>query len=163
MLEKKYTNMILNFSKGFTLIELMLVISILVIISSIGVGSYINYGKSVQINSVVQTLVFDLKQTQSKAMTGEGGYKWGVHFVNDEKDYYEIFSTPTDYTDSSKEIISTNYLSSGVLFSDPADSNTKNIIFNQISGSTTETIISVVSQDLTKTITVSSVGNTTVE
>ncbi|MEI7765714.1 MAG: prepilin-type N-terminal cleavage/methylation domain-containing protein, partial [bacterium] len=98
MLEKKWIKNIFDFSKGFTLIELLIVVSVLVIISSIGVGSYMNYNKSVQINSVVQTVVFDLKQAQSKAMNGEGGYKWGIHFVNSATDYYEIFSTPTDYT-----------------------------------------------------------------
>jgi prepilin-type N-terminal cleavage/methylation domain-containing protein len=146
-------------SKGFSLIELMLVISVLVILSSIGVGSYINYAKSVEINSVTQALVFDLKQAQSKAMTGEGGLKWGIHAVNGVKDYYEIFSTPTDYSSASKVIISTNYLQSNVNFTDPVSDSTKDIIFNKISGSTTGASLIVNSQNITRMVNVSSIGN----
>lgn len=148
---------------GFSLLELMIVLSIVIIISSIGAGFYMNYGKSVEISSATNTLVFNLKQAQSKAMIGEGGFKWGMHFVNTTADYYEIFSTPTDYSDGAKAIISTIYLGSSAEFSDPASSSSKDIIFNKISGSTSASSVAIFHGDITKTVSVSGIGSISVE
>ena len=162
-LDKKRNYKIFNFSKGFTLLEIIITMSILVVMSLVSVGSYLNYGKTIEINSFAQTLIFDLKQTQSKAMIGQGGFKWGVHFVNGTKDYYEIFSTPTLYGDAGKVVTATNYLPSSITFSDPTDGSTKDIIFNNISGSTTTTSVVLRSQNVSKTISVSSVGSISVQ
>jgi hypothetical protein len=91
-------------------------------------------------------------------MAGEGGFKWGIHFVNTTRDYYEIFSTGTDYSDGAKVIVSTNYLGSGAQFSDPAASSSKDIIFNRISGFTSASSVAIFSENVAKTISVSSVG-----
>ena len=149
--------------KGFSLLELLIVVSIVIIIFSIGISFFIHHDKNVEINSITQTIIFDLKQAQSKAMIGEGGFKWGIHFVNTTTDYYEIFSSPTDYSDGAKVIISTHYVSSGTAFSDPTTSSSKDIIFNKISGSTPASSVTLFSGSITKTISVSSIGNISVQ
>ena len=159
-------NFMTKIKNGFSLIELLVVIGIIVVISSIGAGFYVNYNKSVEIDSFSKTLSSDLKQAQSKSMIGQNdsnslSVKWGIHFVNGVKDYYEVFSTPTDYSDSAKIIVSTNYLPSGITFSDPADSSSKDIIFNKISGGTSVSSVDISSGNITKTISVSSIGNIT--
>ncbi len=146
------------FSAGFTFLELMIVISIVAIIGASGVAFYSNYNKTVELNSVVSTIVSDLKQSQAKAMSGVGGLKWGIHFVNGSNDYYELFSTATDYSASTK--VSTIYLPSVVVFTDPA--TTRDVIFDKISGGTTGTSIIVNSSGVSKTISVSSVGSISV-
>jgi hypothetical protein len=138
-------------------------LAIVVLIGTMGFGFYLNYSRSVEINSVAQTVAFDLKRVQSKSMIGEGSFKWGIHFVNTTIDYYEIFSTPTDYSDGGKTIISKSYLSGGITFSNPADNTTKDIIFNKISGGTTGVSVVLISQTNTKTISVSDVGNISIQ
>lgn len=145
-----------KFKGGFSLLELLIVLSIVVVIASIGSSFYLNYGRNIVINSMAETMTFDLKQAQSRSMIGEGGFKWGVHFVNGTQDYYEIFSTPTDYSDVAKVIISKNYLTAGISFYDPTNSLSKDIIFDKISGSTAVTSIVINSSSITKTINVSS-------
>jgi len=147
-------------NRAFSLIEILIVSAIIVILGSMGVGFYANYSKSVEINSLDQTIIFDLKQAQSKSMIGEGGLKYGIHFVNGTKDYYEIFSTPDTYLN--KTVISTNYLTNGVTFSDPSEGISKDIIFNKISGGVSvASSVSLASQSNTKTIYVSSIGSIT--
>ena len=148
----------LKLSKGFSLFELLLVIGILIAISLGGVGFYMNYGKNVEVNSFMKTLSSDIKLAQEESMVGYGSLKYGVHFVNGTKDYYEIFSTATDY--NAGTVISTNYLPNGISFSDPALNASKDIIFDKISGKATPFSVSTVSSsgDIAQIINISSVG-----
>lgn len=152
-----------NPKKGFSLIELLLVFSILAIIASIGSSFYVNYNKNIEINSTAQNINFNFKKTQAQSMIGEGGFKWGIHFVNGATDYYEIFSTPTDYSNISKVIVSTFYLPNNIIFTDPGSGSTKDIIFNKISGSTTASSVTISSNNITKIISVSVIGNSKVQ
>lgn len=147
-------------NRGFTFLELLIVISIVAIISASGAAFYVSYSKTVEINSMASTIVSDLKQSQAKAMSGVGGFKWGIHFVNNTNDYYEVFSTATDYSGASK--VSTVYLPVSITFTEPASNSNKNIIFNKISGSTSDSNIIISSSGVSKTITISSVGNISV-
>lgn len=148
-----------NFCKGFTLLEVLLVVAVLAILSVISFGAYSGFMRNAQLNAASESLVFDLKQAQSKSMSGEKGLKWGIHFVNSTNDYYEIFSTPTDYNDAAKTIETTVYLPGPIFFVDPASSST--VVFDKIRG----TIAAVFSVTLsgpgsqTKTINVAPVGN----
>jgi prepilin-type N-terminal cleavage/methylation domain-containing protein len=147
--------------KGFSLLELIMVVAIVVLIGSMGVGMYLNYGKTVEVNGIAQSISYDLKDAQSKAMTGEGGFKWGIHFFNTTNDNYQIFSTATDY--SSATVASTSYLPSTVTFSSPASGLSTDIIFSRISGTTTPSSVVLVSQGNTRTVSVSSLGSISVQ
>jgi len=119
---------------GFTLLELMLVIGILVIISTISQDFYGSFVSSTQLEDNAKTIIYDLRNTRDQAMNGQDDRLWGIHFVNGASDYYEIFSTPTDYNDATKTISVTSYLRNGITFTNPAEGNNLDIIFNKISG-----------------------------
>ena len=154
-------------ANGFTLLEVVIVMGIVAVLAAAGSGFYTNYNKNVEIKSIAETIIFDLKQAQSNSMTGVGGFKWGVHFVNGATDYYEIFSTPTDYSNGSKVIDKTIYLPGGVTFSDPAEISTKDIIFQKIrggvdpssTGGLSDFSITLISQNISKKIIISIIGN----
>ncbi len=147
-------------SRGFSLLELLIVMALLVTMATVGSGMYRNFGKSVELSSTSQVIAADLRHMQAKAMAGEGGFKWGAHFVNTTTDdYYVLFSTSgTTFADVSTDSIATTTLSKTIAFSDPSDSTSKDIIFNKISGTTTAATVVIGSEGLTQTVTVSSVG-----
>lgn len=147
-----------NFSYGFSLIELMVVISIIATIALASGSSYRNFGKGVEVNSTARGIASDLRHAQSNSMANVNNEKWGIHFVNNITDYYEVFSSPTDYNDPLRVTESTTTLSIGIEFSDPASATTKDIIFSKISGTTTETVVSVMLEGKTETVNVSSLG-----
>ena len=147
---------------GITLIETLLVIGVLVILAATGAGIYRNYSKNVELESNVSAIISDLKSVQSKAMSGEDGLKWGIRFVNPPagaSDYYEVFSTPTDYSDLSKIVKRTAYLSDMISFSEPAEGFNKDIIFNKIRGTVdAQKQVVLTFEETNKTITVTTIG-----
>lgn len=70
---------------GFTLLELMLVITILVIIAFIGKDFYANFALDANIDNSAKTIMFDLRSVRDKAMNSQSmngmtAYKnWGIH------------------------------------------------------------------------------------
>lgn len=150
-----------SFASGFSLLELLIVIAIVAVIMAVGAGSYRNFSKTVELSTVTQEIGADLRQMQSKAMIGEEGYKWGVHFVNGTPDdYYLLFSTSASSyaTDGTSTTTATTTLSNNISFSDPALGLTKDIIFSKISGTTTASTIVVTSEGTSATTTISAIG-----
>ncbi len=144
--------------RGFSLLEVLLVVAILAILGAAGFSYYGNVAKDVEVTTVAHTLASELKDARARAMGGENQRKWGVHVVNGTSDYFEVFSTPTTYADAGTIVDRTQYLFSGVAFSDPSESTTKDIIFTGISGTTTASSLTLTSQTQTITITVSPLG-----
>ncbi|HEV8601227.1 MAG TPA: fibronectin type III domain-containing protein, partial [Patescibacteria group bacterium] len=142
--------------KGFTLLEVLIVISILAILTTVGIGYYRNVVKSNEVELAAKSIANDLKVAKAKAIAGEGNLRWGIHFVDGVDDYYEIFSTPTDYNDPAKVVIQTVYLPKGVnLTGTPAD-----IIFDKITGNPLAAAEVVINNEgYTASVEVSALGN----
>lgn len=145
-------------SRGFSLLELLIVIAIIALLAGAGAGFYRNIVKNIEIQSVAKVLAGDLRHMRSKSMIGENGLKWGAHIVNVNGDshYYVLFSTATNYAGGTA--LATTTLSSGVAFSDPSAGTSKDIIFTKITGTTTPATIVLTSEGSTQTINVTSIG-----
>lgn len=145
---------------GFSLLELLIVVAIVASLAAAGTGFYRGIVKNMEIQSVSKVLAEDLRLMRSKSMIGEGSSKWGAHIVNVSggSQYYELFSTPTTYADIAKAVMSTTTLSVGVTFSDPSAGTSKDIIFSKVAGATTATTIVLLSEGLTQTLAISSIG-----
>lgn len=141
--------------------ELLIVISIIMVLAGVGTAFYLDYAKNIELRTATSILISDLKQSQARSMSGEENRKWGLHIVNGDSDYYEIFSSPTDYSDSAKNITLTRFIAKGVSFFDPSVASSKDIIFNKITGSTIENSVTLGSSNITKVINISSIGTIT--
>ena len=69
-------------SRGYTLIELLLVISIMAILITVGVLNFSNYQTRHDVDLGVQTIATALRDAQSRALTGEGNANWGLRVEN---------------------------------------------------------------------------------
>jgi prepilin-type N-terminal cleavage/methylation domain-containing protein len=121
-------------NSGFTLLEIMLVIGVIVIIAAISRDFYGRFVAGAQLDNNAKIIIYDLRNTRDKARNGLNDRNWGIHFVNSTSDYYEIFSTPSNYADPVKSVIVTNYLQNGLVFGFPTEGTNSDIIFTKISG-----------------------------
>lgn len=144
--------------KGFTLLEVILIMGILAILTTVGFGYYRNFARSIELESATNTLIADLKTAQAKSMAGTDNRKWGIHIVNGASDYYEMFSTPTTYADATASVSETTYLPNGVVFSSPAEGNTRDVLFTKITGTATASSVSLNFESTTRMITIKGVG-----
>ena len=143
---------------GFSLLELMLVIAVLVILATIVNGYYFNYLKNTQLDSAGKLVASELIKARDKAMAGEADNNWGVHFVNNGSNYYELFSSPTDYFNTAKAVKETIFLDNGINFASPTTGASTTVVFSKIFGNSTETGIVLTSDFGSSTISISGQG-----
>ena len=117
--------------KGFTLLEILVVVGITTILAGVAITSYVNQQRAKLLDTSVQEIVSYLRYTQQKSMAQEGGNQWGVHFENSASgdDFYSLY-TGTSYTSP----VETRYLPSGITFSTPGDNETIDISFYKLIG-----------------------------
>jgi prepilin-type N-terminal cleavage/methylation domain-containing protein len=74
--------------RGFTLIELMIVIAIVGVLTAIVVGSYNDGRIRKEQDGIVQGLVSHLEKQKADAQAGKGGSSYGIKFEDDTYTLY---------------------------------------------------------------------------
>ena len=149
--------------RGFSLIELVISIAVISIIAATATLNLTNYRKTIALESAAESIIGELRLTQNKAASGEDGNKdgqadnWGVRFSNSTNDKYEIFYG-NSYNPAN--VVETIYLPSSIVFTDPSDSLSKEVVFTKTSGTTTAASLTIATRDnsQTKTITIDKNG-----
>ena len=93
---------IFNSERGFTLVELGIVFAITALLFGFITLNFVNVQKITSINSVIDTLISDMKSQQTKAMVGTGE-SFGIYFQSDR--YILFTGTTYSSTNSSNFII----------------------------------------------------------
>lgn len=145
-------------SRGFTLVELVVVTSIIITLLGFITISLVRSQQGASLTSVEEILLTDLKQQQLKAMIGDTEGRatsdsYGIHF---DTNRYVLFHGVYSAEETSNFVIN---LDSNIQFDNPGT----NVAFKKISGEITDDSISnVVLKDTTngntKTITVNKYG-----
>lgn len=76
--------------KGFTLIETLTILGVLIIITATAVPAYRRFQKETDLTNGVEEIINVLKVAQSKTLASEKDSQWGV--------YFSTISTPHKYT-----------------------------------------------------------------
>ena len=115
--------------RGFTLLEMLLVVGITAILAGVGIPSFVNHQRAKLLDTTAQEIVSYLRYVQHKSMAQEGGNQWGVHFENpaDEDGFYSLY-TGAKYISPEE----TRYLPKGISFATPGDDETIDIPFYKL-------------------------------
>lgn len=89
--------------RGFTLVELLLVISIIGVLVGIGLISYQGFQKRTNLDVEVQRIISVLRSAQSEAISAKEGSNFGVHF---SAETYYLYRG-TSWEDPGKEVLET--------------------------------------------------------
>ncbi len=119
---------------GFTLIEMLISITILSIVTGMGILNLTSYKNRHSFQLDGTNVLEGMRSAQNKAILGEQGTAWGIRFTPNTgsgSDFYEIFSGTT-YASSS--VVTTQTLSRSSKFSNPPSGFTKTIIFAKTTG-----------------------------
>lgn len=66
--------------KGFSLLEIIIVIGILILLAALGTGSLLQFSKTTDLNSSVEAGVSLLLEARAKTLSSQEESQYGVHF-----------------------------------------------------------------------------------
>jgi type II secretory pathway pseudopilin PulG len=147
----------LKFQKGITLVEILLVIGIVFILSTILLTSFTNLRSNQAIMKNTETVVAVLRQARNQTLSSKNSSVYGVHFATSTitlftgGTYSSLNSTNQDFIFPSSDSILTTTL----------NGNGKDVVFNRLSGETSQNGTIVISSprvSLTKTVTIYKTG-----
>ena len=151
--------MILSFyKKGITLVEILVVISILVIMVSIIVPSFNSMRERQALNNAVADVLTSLNKALSQSSSSLDSSEYGVHFQSDKVIIFkgQVYSS-LDSTNEIINIISPAYISNVTLNSVSGTSG--EMYFNRFSNIASKTgTITVSTTNFSKIITIGALG-----
>lgn len=143
--------------RGFSILELVLVIAILALLTSGLVGVYVGLRNSISVDTGAEMVRSALTQQRTRAQGGAERRAYGVRMVSDATDpYFEFFSYDSSSGTTTGQRVD---LPETITFADPIIGNESIVRFESITGyATHETSIILMSPSDTATVSVSATG-----
>ena len=122
-----------KYSKGFTIIEVILSVAILSSIGFVIATNYIGFYRQKQLDLDSERLVSLIHNLQQKAISGENDASWGIYVVNNvsDPDWYEIYYGTSR---AAGTLVNREYLGSSTNFAIPGGGGVLELQFTRISG-----------------------------
>ncbi len=145
-------------TKGFTLIEVIITITVLGILGAIAFGSYRSTLQSQQIEQDAAKIVSVYEEARSLSISGRQGSSYGVHASATKVTRFQGQNYVAGSTSNVDELLSPYVTISAITLT----GGTSDVIFSKISGTTTAsgtiTLALIASTTVTKTITIYGTG-----
>ena len=120
--------------RAFTLIEAIIVISVITLLVGLTSLSMVNFGKSSEIDSGRTLVVQSLREAQSNSLANLGDNPWGVHFEVDKAVIFQDTGTGYNQNDSANN--RTKLMPKGVILTPTLTGGTVNLFFDKGKGTT---------------------------
>ena len=150
-----------NKQKGFTAVEILISLSILLILTSVAVISFNSFRYKSKVDSEAKNLIFNLESTKANALSGKNGINHGVAFYNNRYIKFQA-NNINDFVenDPNNEVVN---LDSELELTHSILSGNNAIIFSRINGSinntATITISHIQKPEIQKNILIENLGD----
>lgn len=151
--------------KGFSIIEMVTVMAVMIILSIVGLSNLSSRRNVNDLNTATKQVGALLREAQSDAMANSGGTTWGVHFANTTTTapFYALFKT--SYTTANTKGYYRLPYTVSYMTSTLASGATLDVTFTQITGassaSTTIGFYATSQPTKTSSVSISSIGTVT--
>lgn len=119
--------------KGFTLMELIIIIGLTIILAALVTPLYNNIQSQAQLDDDLALLVQTLRQARTSSVSGEQGTSWGVYFTSSSFTFFQ----GTDYSSRNQSYDISYDLSTAVTLTE--DFIGEELIFAKYSGTPGQT------------------------
>lgn len=143
--------------KGFSLIEIIVVVAILILLLSLGLITNMDSYRKYMFRSENQNLVSSIAKVRSESLTNKGESPHGICFDNTQKKLV-LFQGASYQTSVNPIFIDTNPLTNITSIPNTFLCPNGGVIFSQLSGTTTQVEIGVTQNGSVSTTTISYEG-----
>jgi len=123
-----------NMNKGFTLVEILMAVIILLIMLAISFATFANLGNSNALEASVAQVVSELTDARSKTLASVGDSQYGVHLDTNEI----VLFTGSSYNSSDPDNVITSLNGKVEIANIALTGSGTDIIFNRLSGETSQ-------------------------
>lgn len=147
----------LKYKTGFTFIELMVVIGIIMLITYIFLGTFLNFKRNQALIMDTDTVVGLLRQARNQTLSSKNSNSYGVHFTAPQVTLFTGSTYNSGATDNENFVLS----STDTVLSISLTGGGNDVVFSRLTGETTQNGTIVVSSpgiSQTKTVTIYKTG-----
>lgn len=155
------SNLITKYKKGFTLIEILVVLGILAIITTLIFNTFVDFRRKKALEADTKMVVEVLIEARNQTLTSQNSSQYGVHFSLSPVPQIVLFAGATyvanAVTNKVYPLASTDNILTVTLVGGGS-----NIVFNRLTGETNQSgtiILSSPSLSVTKSVTIYKTGS----
>jgi len=124
----------LDYKKGFTLIEMSIIIGILIVLVSISASAFLLFSKESNLSSNAEEIISALRQAQNKSLASEGASRYGVYFNNTSSPNQYILFKGLNYASRDSSFDNINDLSDNIEIYEIGLGGGNEVVFERLTG-----------------------------
>ncbi len=124
----------LDYKKGFTLIEMSIIIGILIVLVSISASALLLFNKESDLSSNAEEIISALRQAQNKSLASEGPSRYGVYFNSTSSPNQYILFKGLDYVSRDPSFDDINDLPDNIEIYEIDLDGGNEVVFERITG-----------------------------